>query len=103
MVRCADGENQGRGRQGKEKNKSVMVIGYERTGNRVAFRCPDTWCSFASGLPIYVVDEDIYEFKPSILIRDRGQVRATGVAVLRARALFGVAADGTRQNPPPDP
>ncbi len=78
-----------------------MVIGYERTGNRVAFRCPDTQCSFASGLPIYVVDEDIYEFKPSMVI---GTVDKFAQLAWRycARALFGVAADGTRQNPPPN-
>jgi len=87
--------------KGKKKNKSVMVIGYERTGNRVAFRCPDTQCSFASGLPIYVVDEDIYEFKPSMVI---GTVDKFAQLAWRprARALFGVAADGTRQNPPPN-
>ena len=48
------------------------VAGYEKTGGgkRVVLRCVDPQCRYGrrSGLPVHVVDEDIYAVRPSIVI-----------------------------------
>jgi len=78
------------------------VLGYElqRDPTTVAFRCPDPACKFgqASGLPLYVIDEDIYAVAPTLLI---GTVDKFAMLPWRpeARSLFAV---GDRKNSPPD-
>ena len=44
------------------------VHGYERQGDTVVFKCPDRACDFAQGLPIFVIDEDIYDVRPTLVI-----------------------------------
>ncbi|MFG1495173.1 helicase-related protein [Saccharospirillum sp. HFRX-1] len=85
----------GRGRRGVPK-----VIGYSRLGNTVAYACPDRSCEFHDSLPLYVVDEDIYEKRPALLI---GTVDKFAMLAWRpqARALFGIAENGTRNYSPP--
>ncbi len=53
----------GRGRRGLPK-----VIGYTQRGNTVAYACPDRRCEFRQSLPLYVIDEDIYETRPALVI-----------------------------------
>jgi hypothetical protein len=81
---------------------SWIVPGYEEVGGRVLFRCPDTRCAFsgADGLPILVVDEDLYESPPSLLI---GTVDKFAMLAWepRARTLFGIGEDGRHAVPPP--
>lgn len=36
--------------------------------NRMMIRCPKNECKFHTGLPIYLVDEDIYEHKPTYIV-----------------------------------
>ena len=76
------------------------VIGYEPSGETVIFKCPDRECEFSSGLPVYVIDEDIYEFRPSLVI---GTVDKFAMLAWRpdARAIFGIAAGGERDASPP--
>ena len=78
------------------------VIGYEQVGKSVEFRCLDSECRFGGRrkLPVYVVDQDIYEKRPSIVI---GTVDKFAMLAWRpaARAIFGLAADGTREVSPP--
>ncbi|MCZ6680772.1 MAG: helicase, partial [Candidatus Poribacteria bacterium] len=88
---------------GKKKlSKSVpRVLGYERRGNTVIFRCPDHECEFSGEhLPIYVIDEDIYERCPSLVV---GTVDKFAMLAWKpeARALFGIQPDGARHCSPP--
>ncbi|MEW6406851.1 MAG: helicase-related protein, partial [Chloroflexota bacterium] len=39
-----------------------------RIGVTMLIQCPDKVCEFSGGLPLYVVDEDIYKRMPSLLI-----------------------------------
>ena len=63
VVRRADGA-EAKGRSGQE------IIGYELAGKKVVFRCADNACRFGgrATLPVHVVDEDIYDARPSIVI-----------------------------------
>ena len=79
------------------------VIGYEQVGKeRVVLRCVDSLCKFSrrSGLPVHVVDQDIYEARPSIVI---GTVDKFAMMAWRpeARHLFGLDNKGARVNSPP--
>ncbi|MES2094207.1 MAG: helicase-related protein [Actinomycetota bacterium] len=85
-----------RGRAGQD------VIGYEQVGPKVIFRCVDSQCRYSDrkGLPIHVVDEDIYEVRPSIII---GTVDKFAMMAWRPQVgrLFGLGDDGSREVSPP--
>jgi len=78
------------------------VIGYEQVGQKVVLRCVDSQCRYSrrSGLPVHVVDEDIYEARPSIVI---GTVDKFAMMAWRpqARNLFGFDGQGKRTVSPP--
>lgn len=79
------------------------VIGYEQVRrDRVMLRCVDPQCRYSrrSGLPVHVVDEDIYEVRPSIVI---GTVDKFAMMAWRpeARNLFGLNEQGERAVSPP--
>jgi hypothetical protein len=79
------------------------VIGYEQAGrDRVVLRCVDPECKYSrrSGLPVHVVDEDIYAVRPSIVI---GTVDKFAMMAWRpqARSLFGLGDEGDRVASPP--
>ncbi len=76
------------------------VVGYQRSGATVVFKCPDAQCDFAAALPTYVIDEDIYEKRPSLVI---GTVDKFAMLAWKpeARALFGINSDGKRAVAPP--
>ncbi len=84
----------------KLSNSNLRVVGYERQGNTVVFKCPDSNCEFTNGLPIYVIDEDIYDKRPSMLI---GTVDKFALLAWKpeVRSIFGIDRDGIRQSPPP--
>lgn len=86
---------------GKIPSTIPRVEGYEIRGNTVAIICPDSTCDFSKGLPIYVIDEDIYEFRPTLVI---GTVDKFAMLAWRpeARSLFGMSADGVRAVSPPN-
>ncbi len=88
----------GRGR-GRRANVP-RVVGYEARDNTVVYACPDRRCEFHSLLPLYVIDEDIYEKRPALVI---GTVDKFAMLAWRpqARALFGIAENGTRAFSPP--
>lgn len=77
--------------------------GYQKRGKSVVLVCPDRTCEFheKSGLPIYVIDEDIYEQRPTILIGTADKF-ARLAWVPKARAIFGLSDDGNRVVPPPN-
>ncbi|MFI9468370.1 helicase-related protein [Streptomyces sp. NPDC052492] len=72
------------------------VAGYTEYRGTVRFICPDNECRFStedSPLPVYVVDDDLYEHRPTLVI---GTVDKFALIAWRpkARALFGFGADG---------
>lgn len=77
-------------------------IGYEQAGGKVVLRCIDSQCKYSrrSGLPVHVVDEDIYDVRPSIVI---GTVDKFAMMAWRpmARRLFGLDDEGARVVSPP--
>ncbi len=94
------GAQMGPVRQKKGRRWDTKIAGYSRRGNTVIYRCPDNACRFNSELPVYVIDEDIYEVRPSIVI---GTVDKFAMLAWRpeARSLFGIGNDGKRQHSPP--
>ena len=86
---------------GRRPKGSPGVLGYERQGNTVVFKCSDkTNCEFKTGLPIYVIDEDIYDSRPDLVI---GTVDKFAMLSWRpeARTLFGVGKTGDQEFSPP--
>lgn len=88
-------------------NKTVAVPhnvskcpGYERQGTGVILKCTDRSCEFFPALPVFVIDEDIYEQRPTLVI---GTVDKFAMLSWKpqARSLFGLAEDGTRLLSPP--
>lgn len=87
--------------RGRGRRCSVpRVIGYEPRDSTVIYACPDRHCEFQGLLPLYAIDEDIYEKRPDLII---GTVDKFAMLAWRpqARALFGIAEDGTRTCSPP--
>lgn len=85
-----------RGRSGQD------VIGYDQVGKKVILRCIDSQCRYSGrkGLPVHVVDQGIYDVRPSLVI---GTVDKFAMMAWRpeARRLFGLGDDGSRQTSPP--
>ena len=63
--------------------------------------CPDQTCEFADGLPIHVIDEDIYDDPPTLVI---GTIDKFAMLAWKpeARAIFGIGPDGSRDSSPPN-
>jgi len=84
-----------------EFGRSNRVKGYRQRSNpkRVEFFCDDPDCDFHDGLPLHVVDEAIYEARPTLLI---GTVDKFALLPWypEARNLFGLDTGG--QCSPPD-
>ena len=78
----------------------LRVAGYLLDRNTVVFRCPDSTCEFSGGLPVFVIDEDIYQARPSIVI---ATVDKFAQLAWRSdcRYLFGIGPDGKRISSPP--
>jgi hypothetical protein len=85
------------------------VLGYRETRvarrsvNTVIFRCSDFHCEFGkddTSLPITVIDEEIYERTPNMLICtvDKFALLAWKPEI---RAIFGITSEGERRGCPP--
>ena len=81
--------------------QAYRTPGYRAEKGKFSFRCEDAACEFSrsSGLPLYVVDEAIYEARPTLLI---GTVDKFATLPWReeARSLFGL--NEFAPVPPPD-
>lgn len=93
----------GRGRSSNNASGSGSA-GYESRNEQVVFLCPDQECDFSSfdrPLPVYVVDEDLYQHRPSLVI---GTVDKFAQLAWNpnARALFGIGDSGERRWSPPE-
>ncbi|MGI5411258.1 helicase-related protein [Streptomyces chartreusis] len=90
--------------RGKTRKKLSTLAGYDEVGGRVVFRCPDQDCHFSADdrtLPVYVVDDDVYKHRPSLVI---GTVDKFAQLAWNsdARSIFGIAPDGQRAYSPPE-
>ena len=85
----------------KQVKGASIPLGYKQQGGRVKIHCPDSSCQFHDELPLRLVDEDIYERPPSIVI---GTVDKFAQLSWRdqPRALFGLNARGARVSSPPN-
>ena len=74
--------------------------GYARDGNTIKIHCSDDNCEFSDKLPVVIIDEDIYEFRPTMVI---GTVDKFATLAWRpeARSLFGIGDEGQRTHSPP--
>lgn len=85
-----------------KKGGGQEPIGYQEVAGKVVLRCIDGECKYSrrAGLPVHVVDDDIYEAQPSIVI---GTVDKFAMMAWRpkARSLFGLDANGAREVSPP--
>ena len=86
--------------EGKVPQSIAKVHGYERQGDTVVFKCPDRTCTFSAGLPVFVVDDDIYSVRPTLII---GTVDKFAMLAWRpeARSIFGLGHGGKRETSPP--
>ena len=75
--------------------------GYERRAGSVYFKCTDQVCPFFDSLPIFVIDDQIYRNRPSLII---GTVDKFAMLAWRpeARNLFGLSSEGDRISSPPN-
>jgi hypothetical protein len=64
---------------------------------RIAVSCRNKTCDFSSGLPVYLVDEDIYDYRPSLVIATVDKF-ASMPWNPKIRALFGLG----EKVPPPE-
>lgn len=87
-----------------------QVLGYgvqpTPTGDRMQASCPNPACAFhlsrtPQGLPVYEVDEDIYEKPPTFLVATVDKFAQLAWNE-RARALFGIDRAGVRMRPAPN-
>jgi len=87
------------GVSGKEQ---PFISGYKKNATKktVSFICEDKTCSFNRGLPVYIIDEDIYDVKPTIVI---GTVDKFALLTWepKIRNLFGIDNGGKRDLMPP--
>lgn len=97
------------GRARRRSNGEVLGYSKERVGtsDTVVFRCSDGACDFGGvpgqgkpALPIVVIDEDLLESPPNLLIGtvDKFAMLAWNPA---ARSLFGLGSDGKHRGAPP--
>ena len=89
---------------GLSRGKRPKVLGYmhDLDPSTVRYLCPDKKCIFSKTvnfLPLLIIDEDIYEQPPTLLI---GTVDKFAMLVWRpeARSLFGIGQDGKNMLPP---
>lgn len=81
--------------------KPLKLMGYQHS-TTVEYICPDAICYYnRRRIPAYVIDEDIYDVCPSLII---GTVDKFAQLPFRAdiRSLFGIGDDGTRAWSPPN-
>lgn len=88
------------GGKGRRRSSSNQVIGYEQSGTTVVFKCPDSNCDFHARLPLYVIDEDVYEHRPSLVIGTVDKFASLAWNP-EARNIFGIGSDGERICSPP--
>ena len=87
-------------KEGRAPRAAPRVAGYKEQGQTVVLYCPDRKCEFSKQLPVRVIDEDIYDSPPSLVI---GTVDKFALLAWnpRPRAFFGIDSSGKRSVSPP--
>jgi hypothetical protein len=67
---------------------------------RIVIHCPDRTCDFHEELPVLVVDEEIYQTPPSLIIATVDKF-AMLAWKSKPRSMFGIGDDGARLKAPP--
>lgn len=82
------------------KNNETVPLGFKILNGQLIAQCPDEKCDFHNEIPVYFVDETIYEKKPTFLI---GTIDKFVQLTWRpeARSLFGLNDLGKRSVSPP--
>lgn len=85
----------------KTGRNTCVVKGIVQIGQSVKFRCPDHKCDLKNGIPVSVIDEQIYKEPPTIII---GTVDKFASLAWRPeiRNIFGLNQDGIREKSPPN-
>ncbi len=85
---------------GADKNFTAGYKILTTSPKQFKFHCPDLECDFANGLPLNVIDEQIYQNPPTILI---GTVDKFAQMSWQegARSIFGLGSNGERISSPP--
>jgi hypothetical protein len=86
---------------GRPRRNAPKTAGYIEKDRTVVLCCPDRACEFTDGLPIIVIDEDIYDQRPSLVI---GTVDKFAMLAWlpKSRSLFGLDSNGDRTFSPPN-
>jgi hypothetical protein len=105
MLRCPwCGSQMGPLRNPSQQGSRYICHGLAPKGSgesrSVRIYCPDDACDFHGDLPVLVVDDEIYESPPSLVI---GTVDKFAMLAWRpeARAIFGIGKDGRHRVSPP--
>ena len=106
MLRCPWCGSEVGPKQNHRRNAPSKFIlhGLRLTGQgetrRIELHCPDADCDYHQKLPMEVVDDGIYETRPSLII---GTVDKFAMLAWQAdaRSIFGISSDGNRENDPP--
>lgn len=84
------------------QNYSKTIVGYktDKATKSVIFSCVDPNCLFHKQIPVFVIDEDIYEERPSVVIAtvDKFAMLAWQPKI---RNIFGIGDNGKRFALPP--
>lgn len=82
------------------KNPEYRVIGITKTNDVIKLSCPDKKCEFNTNFPVYMIDDDIYEKQPSLIIATVDKF-ANLIWKEETRRIFGIGDSGEREKPPP--
>lgn len=83
-----------------KSNTALRILGVKKIEKGIKLHCPDKLCQFNKSLPIYCVDEDIYQNRPSLIISTVDKF-ANLIWNENARSIFGLNDEGERQTNPP--
>lgn len=86
--------------KGAKSNSKSIILGFRTESQKLQVYCPDSECHFHKEIPVYFVDETIYQKCPTFLIGtvDKFVQLAWNPKV---RSLFGVDIDGNQKISPP--
>lgn len=89
-----------KGKRSKGRKLVSGIDGLDQRDDMIVMHCADSACVFHNKLPVYVIDEDIYEKPPSLII---GTVDKFAMLAWNpnARSLFGMDKDGQITCTPP--
>jgi hypothetical protein len=71
----------------------------DEDAKRMHVRCPDTWCDFRDGLPVHLIDEAVYDARPTLVIATVDKFAAMPWREQTAALFNRDREDGT---PPPE-